>query len=218
MLQLILSSVKDSLLFLVIPTLIGLANADFREAGIYDSTYVCNVYLQEVEMFAREDDWKGSLGLVCTDSAYLTRVFDGYFEEFSKEFINNVALNRFAGKFLQFHYGRFSVRGDNININVCAHPILNPFTFSLKKDGEIVSSTTQTPYILIDTTEQTESLVNYLGFKRFFTLFVVAHEITHFRDYLQNKKDSTYDNRRAEYKVDIDAMKFVVKNTKNLLK
>lgn len=216
MLQLILSSVKDSLLLLILPTLIGLANADFRDSGIYDSNYVCNVYLQEVEFFARKDDWDGSLGLVSTDSTYLTRVFDGYFDEFSKQFIKSVADNNFAGKFLEFHYGRFTVNGGDININVASHPILKPFRFSLKLNGEIVSGTKQIPYAFVDTTEHTDSLVQFLGFKRFFAFFVVAHEIVHFRDYLQNKKDITYDNRRAEYKVDIDAMKFIVKYKNDL--
>lgn len=188
MLHLLFSSIRDTVLAFIVPTLIGQFNADIRDAGFYDSTKICEVQFYDACLFARDKSWEDWVVIKNCDSAYLTNKLAGYFDGWSDKITEKTLRDGYTYKFFQFHYGRTWTE-DGFKMAVCLHPILHEFSFSVIKDGEMFADVSLEPYISVSSPEL-DTLIRYLGEERAFSVFIFLHEASHYVYWLQYHKTS----------------------------
>lgn len=191
MLNLKYSSIDDSVLQVIIPTLVNEINADIRDMDLIDRKYICDIRYHNAFFFAPKNEEKGFIALEKLDSAYLTEKFQGYFDDCDDDFLYYLISKEYGSAFLLFHYGRFSRQDDEIEINIVSKASFNEFKFGLFRDNKYFGNIIVNPYFDVSVMpSNAHILVSRLGVKRFFAIFVLLHEVSHYIEFLSFWKNN----------------------------
>lgn len=180
------SIVGDAILQVIIPTLIKALNEDIKKMGLVDEKYVCKVKYHDAYFFAKENEGNGFIVLEKLDISYLIEKFRSYYNNHTDNFLYFLVEKQLGSNFLSFHYGRFQKDTEKIEIDIVSKATMQEFKFGIfNEDNRYFGNLVVNPYF--DVTAMTPNahiLVSNLGVAKFFAIFTLLHEASHYIEYL----------------------------------